>query len=80
MDFRAVHGRDTIFRSLLSLSLIIFLYVQPVCQMTYDVDIWYVWFCIYLSLGHMCVCEECAPKLTECPLCRKEGKPLRFYI
>jgi hypothetical protein len=30
--------------------------------------------------GHVCVCEECASDLTQCPLCRKKGKAFRVFI
>jgi len=30
--------------------------------------------------GHFCVCEICGLILNECPLCRREGKPIKIYM
>jgi hypothetical protein len=30
--------------------------------------------------GHMCACEQCASKLTQCPVCHREGKAFRVLI
>ena len=35
---------------------------------------------MFLACAHLCACEECAPLMVACPLCRAEGAKMRVYI
>ena len=35
---------------------------------------------LFLACAHLCACEECAPLMVACPLCRAEGAKMRVYI
>jgi hypothetical protein len=34
---------------------------------------------LFPNCGHLCLCEKCAEKFTQCPVCKKEAKPIRVY-
>jgi len=38
------------------------------CVLCYDAAAWMA----LLPCGHMCACEECAPRLQQCPMCREQ--------
>jgi hypothetical protein len=32
------------------------------------------------EIGHVCVCEECAPGLVCCPICRNSGRAFKVFF
>jgi len=35
--------------------------------------------CVFVGCGHVCVCERCARRLHECPVCRNDAEYIKVY-